>query len=102
MTARTAGIGAPSLALGVGVLVAVVTSSVTGAALVFESVCGRYLTAMLCVLPSGACRTGDCAAPALQTATAAVQAAAATAMVRRLGMGTPLLLDLARRLQLPN
>ena len=62
--ASTAGIGAPLLALGLVVVVAVVTSSVTGSAFFFESFCGVILTAMLWVLPSGALRTGDWTAPA--------------------------------------
>ena len=57
--------GRSLLAAGLVVVVAVVTSSVTGSAVFFESFCGVSLTAMLWVLPSGAFNTGDCAAAAV-------------------------------------
>src|SRR5436190_17659744 len=85
--ASVAGIGAPLLALGLVVVVAVVTSRVTGSALFFESFCGVILTAMLWVLPSGPFRTGDWTAPATPAAVTATATAMATALVRRLRMG---------------
>ena len=83
-------------------MVAVVTSSVTGSAVFFESFFGVKLTAMLWVLPSGAVSTGDWAAPATATTTTAAPTAMATARVRRLRIGIPLLFDLAKRLPVPN
>ena len=64
MIASTAGTGAPLLVSGLVVVVAVVTLSVTGSAIFFESFVRRDETPMLWVLPSAPWRTGDWTAPA--------------------------------------